>query len=249
MMQRLLLTLTLLASASAANANTSLNPSPYEGCGTLIQSGSCVLYQADNGNTYNLNEGTAGFPVGAFLHIIGTQSPCASDCSSNACIFDVTTIESCSSDPTTGFCENTDISFPCPCGNLADLGAGCQNSTGLGARMTGSGTASVSADDLVLESTQLPPGRPALLFSGDVNQQPGMAFGDGVRCAGGSLRRFDVRIPNGQGIADWGPGLATQAGWQVGQTAYTQVWYRDSVAGPCSSGFNISAGRSVTLAP
>jgi hypothetical protein len=44
----------------------------------------------------------------------------------------------------------------------------------------------------------------------------------------------------------YGPGLAAQYGWSVGQTVYFQGWYRN-VQGPCGSGFNLTNGLQVTF--
>jgi hypothetical protein len=249
-MRNFLLLLALFLCAPLVNANTSINPSPYDGCGTLVQSGTCVLFQADNGNTYDMLEGTGPWVVGDYIHVVGEQSPCFSSCGTNACIFSVTLLESCVTDATIPFCDNSTGSFFCPCGNFGAGGEGCQNSTGAGAILTAQGSARIGLDDLFFSSSQLPPNRPALLFSGDGQIQPGQALGDGLRCAGGSLFRFGVRIASNQGTADWGPGLAAQGGWQAGTTISLQVWYRDPVgSSPCGTGFNLSGGRYVALIP
>mgnify|MGYP002630211734 CR=1 FL=1 len=248
-MRTYLLALALFLCSPLAAANSSLSPSPYDGNGTLVQNGSCTSYQADNGNLYNLNEGLGGFVVGDYIHVVGMQSPCVSSCNTNACIFSVTLMEAVATDPTVPFCDNTTGSFFCPCGNFAAGGEGCLNSTGAGAFLTAQGSASIALDDLSFSGVQLPPGRPAMLFSGDALFQPGAILGDGTLCTGGNLKRFAVRISTGQGVANWGNGLAAQGNWQAGATYSLQVWYRDPVGGPCSTGFNLSGGRYVTMIP
>jgi len=138
----------------------------------------------------------------------------------------------------------------CPCGNLGASDAGCANSSGSGSVLAASGTASVSLDDLVLDVSGLLPGQPALLFVGlnAVNNGNGVPFGDGLRCAGGSVVRLGVRIPDANGDASWGPGLQPQGGWQSGDTRRLQCWYRDP-GGPCGAGFNLSNGFEISFLP
>ncbi|MCH2107450.1 MAG: DNRLRE domain-containing protein, partial [Planctomycetes bacterium] len=82
------------------------------------------------------------------------------------------------------YCFGDGTSTPCPCGNAGSAGHGCANSSGSGGILEGSGSASVSADDLVLEGAQLIPSQPGLYFQGNnaVNSGNGNPFGDGLRC-------------------------------------------------------------------
>ena len=109
----------------------------------------------------------------------------------------------------------------------------------------------VSADDLGFMAAQLLPFQPALLFSGDnaVNNGDGVVFGDGLRCAGGAVKRLGVRNGDASGDASWGPGLAILGGWQPGDTKRFQTWYRDPGGSPCGSGFNLSHGLEVAFMP
>jgi hypothetical protein len=143
------------------------------------------------------------------------------------------------------FCANT-----APCGNIGSLDSGCANSTGSGAILSGSGTASVSTDDLTFDCTQMPPNKPALIFAGttSVNGGAGFVFGDGLRCAGGSVQRLGVMTSDSGGNASWGPGMIAAGGWSSGQTRFFQVWLRDP-GGPCGGGFNLSNGLEVLLQP
>jgi hypothetical protein len=135
-----------------------------------------------------------------------------------------------------------------PCAN-PDREAGCANSTGEGARLSGAGSASASADDLVLVAEDMPPGKSALLFAGTirVNGGVGLPFGDGLRCAGGAIQRLGIRSTGALGTASWGPGLSVQGGWGAGDLRTFQVWYRDGAHGSCSSGFNLTQGLEVTF--
>ncbi len=142
----------------------------------------------------------------------------------------------------------------CPCFNeSSNLGSGCENSTGLGALLTASGDANTVSDTLVFHGTNLPSG-PGLYFQGNnaVNSGDGSPFGDGLRCAGGGVRRLQIRF------SDAGNGFSTSTtisvsaagGVSAGQTKRYQLWYRDtSSSAPCNSGFNLSNGLEVTWAP
>ncbi len=139
----------------------------------------------------------------------------------------------------------------CPCANFAGgPGAGCRNSTAQGAIPTWVGSTSVATDDANVFCAGLPPGVPSLLFSGPLllNGGAGVAFGDGLRCAGGPIQRLGVRLASPGGSASWGPGLAALGGWGVGETQIVQVWYRD-IGGPCGTGFNTSSALEADLFP
>lgn len=129
----------------------------------------------------------------------------------------------------------------CPCGNDKDEGEGCENSQGDGARLTGSGTASVSAGDALLSTDQLPPNVWAIYFVGSnlLNGGIGSWFGDGLLCTT-PIKRFDAANSGASGtlqLAD--PASLAPAQISAGDTRTFQVWYRDP-AGPCGSGWNTS---------
>ena len=138
----------------------------------------------------------------------------------------------------------------CPCGNSGDAGRGCASSSTQGARLVGTGFPSVASDSLVFALDGARAGQPVLLFAGlnAVAGGLGNPFGDGLRCAGGSIRRLGVRIAVG-GEAQWGPGLATTHGWQAGDVRRMQAWYRDPTSSPCGTGFNLSNGFATSWLP
>jgi hypothetical protein len=148
------------------------------------------------------------------------------------------------------FCAGTGAHSACPCGNEASEG-GCANSTGAGAVLLCTGTSSASADDLVAGVTGVPGGQPVLLFSGEnaVEGGSGAAFGDGLRCVGGDVRRLGVGIADGAGRAFWGPDLGGAGGWERGDVRRLQAWYRDPAGSPCGGGFNLSNGLEVRFVP
>ncbi len=255
--ERFSFALPFLAAALAATAHASVNGTPHDTNGVLIQGTDCVLFQSENGNLYSSLDSFTGFNVGDTVHIVGEEGPCVSACTYvGGCFYGIESIELVIVDPTLSFCfgDGTgglpNVPPPvCPCGNAGDPGAGCANSTGLGGKLMGLGTPSATSDDLEFFASQLPPNRPSLLFGGVGAQLPGALFGDGLRCVTGSVQRLGVRFADSQGAASWtGGGLIAQGGWQAGDSPSFQVWYRDA-GGPCGTAFNVSGGSVLTLAP
>jgi len=139
-----------------------------------------------------------------------------------------------------------------PCSNR-DYGAGCVNSTSTrGARMLGSGSTSVAADDLQLTVDLLPPNRSCLLVRGKT-QIAQTQIGEGWRCIGAPFFRMGSGSTGANGVFTRGPGivLASHAKKPLirsGETWKFQLWYRDSAIG-CGETSNISNGYAVTFTP
>lgn len=133
-----------------------------------------------------------------------------------------------------------------PCGNAYAVG-GCRNSTGVGALLGASGTSSVTNDDLVLVASQLPPSRPSLFFFGTTPVGP-LPFGDGLRCAGGSIKRFGLGLNSPIGMKISGTGICAAFGILPGMSPVFQVWTRDP-GGPCGTNFNTTNAFQVTFTP
>jgi len=132
----------------------------------------------------------------------------------------------------------------CPCGNAGANGEGCANSTGVGGLLSGAGTPSVAADTVVISGSQLPASTPGLYFQGNnvLNGGAGVIFGDGLRCAGGNIKRLKVvSAQGGQSHFPSGgsPSVSVRGGAVAGDTRYYQLWYRDPT-GPCNGGFNVT---------
>lgn len=143
-----------------------------------------------------------------------------------------------------------------PCLN-PDRDGGCFNSTGQGALLYGTGSASVGADDLVLTVEHVPAGQSGVVFMGGAQVET--PFGDGLLCvgAGGTgLFRFPVQAATPEGILTEGPGIVafSQGAFSppgqiaAGQTWQFQGWFRDP-AGICGSSFNLSNGVEVVFTP
>lgn len=154
------------------------------------------------------------------------------------------------------FCFGDGSGTSCPCGNNSAPGSGegCVNSHGLGGMLVATGDASVAGDTLVLQGSQMPPTSSVLYFQGTlpVGGGSGNVFGDGLRCAGGSVIRFDTQTNVG-GASQYPSGgspLISVKGMVVpGSTYVYQAWYRDSAAYCMPSGFNLTNAVSATWTP
>ncbi|HIG10128.1 MAG: hypothetical protein ABGY71_12090 [bacterium] len=135
----------------------------------------------------------------------------------------------------------------CPCANSSTSG-GCANSTGQGAILVSSGAASISLNNLTLIASGLDPSQPGLYFQGDnrIAGGAGILFGDGLRCAGGGIVRLQVRAASATGESATTASIATLGGVLPGDVKRYQLWYRNPVASPCGSGFNLSNGYELT---
>ncbi len=152
--------------------------------------------------------------------------------------------------PGTAFCFGDGSGTPCPCANSGAAGEGCANSKAHGTVLNALGSVSVSDDSLRFDASGLPFHKSTLLFQAP-NQAAGgngFAFGDGLLCVGGQIKRIGLVSSDANGFASFGPGLSAFAQWSAGQTRCFQVWYRDS-NGPCASGTNLSNAYQVTFVP
>jgi len=157
------------------------------------------------------------------------------------------------------FCLGDGISgLDCPCSNMSSTSseAGCSNSTGSAARLTATGVPDVSNDTLVLSGIGMPANSTCLYFQGSAKQSSGLGvvFGDGLRCAGGTVIRLGTKTnsvsgtstyPSG-GDADVSVRGSVSAG---GGTRYYQCWYRNAAAFCSASTFNVSNGYQVDWRP
>jgi hypothetical protein len=137
----------------------------------------------------------------------------------------------------------------CPCGN-DDPGAGCANSTGVGGLLGSAGSASVSADDLALLATQLPPDDQGLFYMGDTIVA--VPFFDGIQCALGTTFRFldSIQSSGSAGVMSTTGVVAASGGLILpGSTWVFQAWHRDLPVSPCGSGANLTNGLQVSFVP
>lgn len=146
------------------------------------------------------------------------------------------------------YCFGDGSAAACPCGNAGGPEVGCTNSTGVGAQVTTLGTASLVSSDLRFVASGLLPGQLAILFEGSsvLALGNGVLFGDGLRCAGGQLRRMGYRVVSAGGNASWLPGSGA---WTPGDIRQFQVWYSDPQGSPCGSSFNTSNALEINFLP
>ena len=149
----------------------------------------------------------------------------------------------------------------CPCGNAGAPGRGCENSgsTG-GALLSASGAPALSSDTLLLGVTGELPSSPTILLQGTEAVAP-TPFGDGLRCAGGQLRRLYVFAATGGGLTIPQPGdpsisaRSAELGDPIplGATRHYQTYYRDPDAvfcpPPAGSSWNASNALSAVWGP
>jgi len=152
--------------------------------------------------------------------------------------------------PLDPYCFGDDTGTDCPCGNPGASGAGCANSTGAGALLSGYGSRWIAPQDctpLVLTVTEVPQNVSCLFFQGDVqiNGGNGVVYGDGLRCTGTNVIRIEIVTSDSNGMAPTTVNVAAAGLVNVGETKYYQVRYRDDL-GPCGLGFNFSNGLAIT---
>jgi hypothetical protein len=159
------------------------------------------------------------------------------------------------------FCSGDGVISPCPCGNNGSAGRGCRNSvSALGAQLSATGTPSLAADTLLFATADELPTALSIVLQGDSAVAP-TVFGDGLRCAGGSLKRLFVHSAVGGSISaptGTDASVSVRSG-QLGDTIPSggtrlyQVYYRDAdplfCPAPAGSTFNISGAISATWAP
>jgi hypothetical protein len=125
-----------------------------------------------------------------------------------------------------------------------------------GSIMTATGSVSVAANDLVLAAGPMAGSQPGIFFYGtsQLNMGNGLPFGEGFRCAGGTVIRFFPPV-----VADPGgtltlnldntyiPSATSSAPIADMATLHFQAWFRDPAGG--GSGFNLSDALELTFTP
>ena len=144
------------------------------------------------------------------------------------------------------FCDGTGTGSPC--GNTGGSGEGCANGSGLGGVLDASGSASLTAGDLVLEGSQVIASQPGLFFQGDlqIGGGSGVVFGDGLRCAGTNVIRLQVVVSDASGNSSTSIDIGAAGGAAAGDSREYQLWYRDPASSPCGATFNLTNGYSIS---
>jgi glucose/arabinose dehydrogenase len=152
----------------------------------------------------------------------------------------------------TPICFGDGTGTPCPCGNVGTTGNGCSNSlNAAGAHLAGLGVPSASNDSFLLVGTGMTNGA-VLYFQGtaQIAGGSGSVFGDGKRCAGGTVVRLGTK-QNVGGSSSYpeilDPLISIRGGITGGpQTRTYQCWYRNADPTFCTADtFNLSNGVTV----
>jgi hypothetical protein len=157
----------------------------------------------------------------------------------------------------TSFCFGDGTGTACPCSNSGAPGHGCDNSfsTG-GAHLTATGTASVSSDSLQLASTGELPASLSIFLQGNA-AMAATNFGDGLRCASGTLLRLYTKNASGGTVIAptvGDPSVTSRSAAlgdaiPQGSTRVYQVYYRDPTLSfcpdPTGDAFNVTQAVSI----
>jgi hypothetical protein len=155
--------------------------------------------------------------------------------------------------PITPFCYGDGGQLACPCANSGIAGHGCDNSSFTGGALL-SGTGSTTPDTVVMTTSGTKPTALTIFLQGSKTLWPGVNFGDGVRCAGGTLKRLYTKNAVGGVVVVPGPGdpsisaRSAALGFPIapGMELYYQTHYRDPNAtfcpAPQGNTWNVSNG-------
>jgi hypothetical protein len=155
------------------------------------------------------------------------------------------------------FCSGDGTAAACPCGNAGGAGAGCANSATSGAMLTVVGSAHTTDDTLALFVRGMPTNTTVVFMMGSsrLNGDTGIAFGDGLRCVGGTVTLFARRM-TAEGSSSWGfgvpgaPLLSIQSNVPSGgDVRWYQAWYRNAANFCTSATHNMTNGLEVTWTP
>ena len=144
------------------------------------------------------------------------------------------------------FCDGASAFPGGICGNPGAPGNGCANGANPnGANLSASGNAGPGT--LVLLGQGATPGQPGLFFQGDnqIAGGDGVAFGDGIRCAGGGVVRLQVVAADATGASNTSVDIYAAGGISPGDVKNYQLWYRDPALSPCGATFNLTNGIQI----
>ncbi len=155
----------------------------------------------------------------------------------------------------TPFCFGDGTGVACPCGNNGSAGRGCGNSfQPAGALLASTGVVSTLQDTFRLNASGMPTPSGQVTFFQGTTAGTGAVFGDGVRCAVGTVIRLGS-VTSSAGSASFGFGAGTPLvsvqgliPASGGLRAY-QVSYRNAAAFCTSATFNITNGVRALWAP
>jgi hypothetical protein len=124
----------------------------------------------------------------------------------------------------------------------------CTPATGGTAAIGMQGSTSLSANDLVLTCSGLPADTFGRFCLGTQPIDPGVPFGNGMRCIGGTIARLGlVQAVGTSATLAFDSTSSAFGAIRAGETRYFQLVYRDPAPG--GSGFGTSDGLLVTFCP
>jgi hypothetical protein len=156
--------------------------------------------------------------------------------------------------PHVTYCFGDSTGTACPCGNAGGAGNGCASSVApAGAHLAGAGAASIASDTLVLHGSGMP-NSSALYFQGTARTAggAGAVFGDGLRCASGTVIRLGTKVNTGGGSSYPAGGdapVSVKGADVAGDVRDYQCWYRNAAAFCTVATFNLTNGLEVTWTP
>jgi hypothetical protein len=164
------------------------------------------------------------------------------------------TIRTCLPPTVFAYCFGDGTGTACPCGPGA-AGNGCPSFVNpAGANLAVSGSASVTNDTFVLLGSGMPTAGTAAYFQGEMQVAggAGIVFGDGLRCADGTVIRLGTKTNSGgasqyPGVSD--PDISVTAGLVAGDIRYYQVWYRSAEVFCTPATWNFTNGIRATWSP
>lgn len=212
-----------------------------------------------------VNRSTSGQPVAGIVsgHSITGDGSSATFISTNGSVVPNDTngfadafVRSCTIAPTP-FCFGDGSGAACPCGNSGTPGHGCENSASTGgAILSATGQSSLSADTLTLVSSSELPNALSIPSQGTAMINA-VFFGDGLRCAGGALKRLYKENASGGVLSVPQAGdlsisaRSAQLGDVIasGTTRYYYTYYRDPsmtfCANPPGNTWNVTNNLAV----
>ena len=145
----------------------------------------------------------------------------------------------------------------CPCANPAvGTDRGCNNSSGTGGgQISASGASELGFDTLVFTTSGEKPSATSVLMQGNALVASGVVFGQGVRCAGGLLKRLYVKTASNGSISAptlgaGDPSVSARSAAlgdpiTAGQSRWYFVYYRDPVVlGSCAAATTFNATQT-----
>ncbi len=153
------------------------------------------------------------------------------------------------------FCPGDGSAMHCPCSNDGVAPRGCGNSVHTnGALLSSTLDAQTgSADTMTFWAGDMPANVSCTLFQGTTGAST-TAFGDGLRCVGGTQVRIRTKLADWNGTAGWPTGgepsvSAAGAVPLAGAVRYYQVTYRNAASFCTPATFNITNGVRVLWLP